>query len=150
MTREEGLVAESQVWVFFYGSYMNFAVLREMNVVPARWEVARLNGFDIFIRPRANLVRADRNCVYGINATATHRELERLYAHAKDVLGETYLAEAVLTENLEGNWRPALSYIAAQMESRPAAQDYVERIVQPAREFGFPAWYIERLQSFRS
>ena len=142
-------MAEPQVWVFFYGSYMNSQVLREVDLVPAHWEVARLSGFDISIRPRANLIRSDRHFVYGVLATATHRELGRLYAHAKDVLGEVYLPEAVLAESAEGKTRPALCYIAPAMEGRPATADYVDRIVQPARAFGFPVWYIERLESFR-
>jgi hypothetical protein len=142
-------MVEPRVWVFFYGSYMNFDVLKEVNLVPERWEVAKVSGFDIVIQPRANLVRSDRHCVYGILATATHAELDRLYAHAKGVLGETYLPEAVLAETLGGIWRPALCYIAPSMEAMPAADDYVERIVKPAREHKFPAWYIERLESFR-
>jgi hypothetical protein len=86
------------VWTFFYGSYINFGVLGEVDLVPKEWEVARLSGFDIVIRPRANLIRSERDCVYGIVATATHDELSRLYAHAKDILGEMYLPEAVLVE----------------------------------------------------
>ena len=142
-------MAESRVWVFFYGSYMNFDVLKEVDLVPEQWEVAKVSGFDIVIQPRANLVRSDRRCVYGILATATHAELERLYAHAKGVLGETYLPEAVLAETLNGKWRPALCYIAPSMEAGPAESDYVERILKSAREFNFPRWYIERLESFQ-
>ena len=142
-------MAELRVWVFFYGSYMNFDVLKEVSFVPEQWEVARVNGFDIVIQPRANLVRSDRRCVYGILATATHAELDRLYAHAKGVLGETYLPEAVLTETLSGTWRPALCYIAPTMEASPAAKDYIERIVKAAREYNFPRWYIERLEGFQ-
>jgi hypothetical protein len=112
--------------------------------------VAKASGFDILIRPRANLIRSDRLCVYGILATATHDELNRLYAHANGVLGETYLQEAVLAETMTGNWRPALCYIAPSMDERPAANNYVERIVKPARKFNFPEWYVERLESFRS
>src|SRR6266568_7937317 len=88
-------MAESKVWTFFYGSYINMNVLREVNYYPEKWEVARLPGFDICIRPRANLMRSEQHSVYGILATGTHAELGRLYAHAKDVLGETYLPEAV-------------------------------------------------------
>ena len=142
-------MAESKVWVYFYGSYMNFAVLREVGYVPERWEVARLGGFDLLIRPRANLVRSDGQCVYGILATATHAELGRLYAHAQGVLGETYLPEAVLAETMEGTWRPALCYLCPAMEPRPAANDYVDRIAGPAREYGFPEWYVRRIESFR-
>jgi hypothetical protein len=138
-----------RVWVFFYGSYMNFEVLRQADFTPGQWEPARLSGFDIVIQPRANLVRSEQQCVYGIVATATHQELTRLYAHARDILGETYQPQAVLTETLDGKWRAALCYIAPAMEPRPAAADYVDRIVTPAKEFGFPSWYIERLESFR-
>jgi len=141
-------MTESKVWVFFYGSYMNLEVLKEVDLAPERWEVARLGGFDIVIQPRANLVRSDRQCVYGILATATHAELDRLYAHALDVLGETYLPEAVLAESAGGVCRPALCYIAPVMDAAPPARDYVERIVKPAKEYGFPDWYIERLESF--
>jgi len=143
-------MAEPKVWTFFYGSYMNFDVLKGVNVAPEQWEVAKLSGFDIRIQPRTNLIRFDQQCVYGIIATATHQELARLYTHAKDVLGEIYLPEAVLVETREGKWKPALCYICPEMEPKPADNAYVERIAKPAREFGFPEWYIERIDSFRS
>jgi hypothetical protein len=141
---------EPKVWVFFYGSYINFGVLREVDLVPEQWEVARLDGFDVRIQPRANLVRSDQHCVYGIVVTATHAELARLYAHARDVLGETYLPEAVLVQTRAGLWRPALCYICPEMAPRQADNAYVERIIGPAREFGFPEWYIARLEGFRA
>ncbi len=140
---------EPRVWTFFYGSYINLNVLREVNFVPEKWEVARLAGFDIRIQPRANLVRSDQHSVYGTLATGTHAELARLYDHAKNVLGEVYLPEAVLAETRERQWKPAMCYICPAMSPRPAAKDYVDRIVTPAREYGFPAWYIQRLESFR-
>ena len=143
-------MAEPKVWVFFYGSYINLAVLREVGLVPAQWEVGRLDGFDIRIQPRANLVASDEHCVYGIVATAAHAELARLYAHARDVLGEVYLPEAVLVQTRAGLWRPALCYLCPGMAPRPADNAYVERIAGPAREFGFPPWYIARLESFRA
>jgi hypothetical protein len=142
-------MAEVRIGVFFYGSYMNFEVLREVELVPPEWEVATVSGFDIDIRPRANLVPSDQHRVYGIVTTATHTELGRLYVHAKDVLGETYLPRAVLAEGIGGGWRPVMCYIAPAMEPRPAARDYVDRIVGPAKAFGFPRWYVQRLESFR-
>jgi cation transport regulator ChaC len=140
---------DTAVWVFFYGSYMNFNVLKEVNLIPQHVEVARLSGFDIQIQPRANLVRSNQHSVYGILATASHQELNRLYAHAHDVLGETYLPEAVLVETTNGQWRPAMCYIAPHMNPQKPTCDYVDRIVNPASEFKFPEWYIKRLESFR-
>lgn len=140
---------EPKVWVFFYGSYINFDVLHGVGYVPEQWEVARLSGFDIVIRPLANLVPSDQDSVYGIAATATHRELQRLYAHAQDVLGETYLPQAVLVQTRDGKLRPALCYLAPAMTPAPAAADYVDRIAGPARTFSFPDWYVRRIESFR-
>jgi hypothetical protein len=142
-------MASPTVWTFFYGSFINLDVLRSVGLAPAQVEVARLCGFDIQIRPLANLVRSDQHQVYGILAAATHEELGRLYAHARDDLGGTYLPEAVLAETLDGRWRPALCYIAPVMEARAASGDYIDRIVGPARKFGFPGWYVDRLESFR-
>jgi hypothetical protein len=140
---------EPQVWTFFYGSYMNPAVLRGVDIVPERFDVARLDGYDIRIAPRANLVPSSRHSVYGVLAQATHAELARLYTHARDVLGETYLPHPVLAETLAGDWRPALCYIAPTMSVGRPDPAYVERIIGPATEFGFPAWYIARLESER-
>jgi hypothetical protein len=144
-----GALAEPRVWTFFYGSYINLNVLHEVNYVPEKWEVARLTGFDIRIQPRANLVRSDQHSVYGILATGTHAELSRLYAHAKDVLGETYLPVAVLAETRDGKYKPAMCYVCPAMNPRAATNDYIDRIVVPAREYGFPLWYIQRLETFR-
>jgi hypothetical protein len=141
-------VAEPKVWTFFYGSYMNPAVLAESGILPDRFVVARLPGYDIRIEPRANLVRAPGREVHGVLAAATHAELARLYAHAQDVLGETYLPHPVLVETDEGT-RPALCYLSPSMAPRAAEAAYVDRILAPARHFGFPAEYIARLESFR-
>ncbi|HEX9358924.1 MAG TPA: gamma-glutamylcyclotransferase family protein [Streptosporangiaceae bacterium] len=145
---EEAALAGTLVWTFFYGSYINSDVLDEVDFVPRRTEIARLAGFEIRIAPLANLVQSDRGVVYGVLASGTHAELERLYAHAEHVLGGVYLPRAVLAERLDGSYRPALCYIASEMAEAPPDPNYVQRIVEPARRFGFPAWYVDRLDSF--
>ena len=137
------------VWTFFYGSFINLEVLKNAGFVPHTYEVARLSGFDIRIQPLANLVRSDQHTVYGILAPCTHEQLRRLYDYARDRLGGTYLPEPVLAETLDGKSRPALCYIAPALEPGPAGNDYIDRIVGPARRHGFPDWYIARLESFR-
>ena len=139
-------MAEPTVWTFFYGSFLNRDVLRQTGYVPERYEVAKLSGFDISIQPLANLVRSDRHCVYGIVAPATHEELRRLYSQGW--VG-TYLPVPVLVETVDGKWRAALCYIAPAPEAGPAGDDYIDRIVGPAREYGFPDWYVASLESFR-
>jgi hypothetical protein len=140
---------QTEIWTFFYGSYINLDVLKEVDYVPRRYEVARLPGFAITIRPLANLVRSDRHTAYGIVATGTHAELARLYDHAATILGGRYLPEAVLVQTMSTRWMPALVYLAPELSGEPAAADYIDRIVKPATAYGFPAWYIERLESFK-
>lgn len=139
----------AKVWVFFYGSYMNRAVLAEAGLELDGAEPARLAGWDIVIRPRANLVRAETATVHGVLLRATHDELVRLYAHARDVLGEVYLPEAVIVETRAGTWRAALCYVSHDMEHAPADPAYVDRIVDAACEHGLPAAYVSRLEAFR-
>jgi hypothetical protein len=139
-------MAEPTVWTFFYGSFLNRDVLRQSGYVLERFEVAKLTGFDIRIQPLANLIRSDRHCVYGIVAPLTHEELHRLYS--QDWVGR-YLPEPVLVETLDGKWRAALCYIAPAPEPGQTSSDYIDRIVGPAREYGFPDWYIAHLESYR-
>ena len=141
---------EIKVSTFFYGSYMNPAVLKGVDIIPERFEVARLSGYDINIQPRANLIRPEQHCVYGVVSAATHEELVRLYAHSQNVLGESYAPEPALVQTNDQRWLPVLCYISHSMKPSPATDNaYIERIVQPAREFGFPQWYIQRIESFR-
>lgn len=144
-------MAERKVRVFFYGSFINRVVLAEAGLKPDRVEMARLWGFDIRIQPLANLVRSDRHCVYGIVCEATHAELTKLYSQSW--VG-AYLPEAVMVETAGARLLSALCYIAPEPEApaagpSAAAADYIDRIAGPAREYGFPSWYIDRLESFR-
>lgn len=132
------------VWTFFYGSFMDLDVLKQAGVVPQRFEVARLGGFDIQIRPLANLVRSDRHVVYGIVAATSHQELGRLYSQE---WVSSYLPVAVLVETLDGEWRAALCYISSSLEAEPAVEGYAERIVEAARKHEFPDWYVDYLES---
>jgi hypothetical protein len=139
----------TRVPTFFYGSYINPDVLREADLVPEQVEVACLRGYDIRIASLANLVPSEPNTVYGVLIDMSHEELDRLYAHARDVLGGVYLPRAVAVETRDGRTVPALCYIADELAESPPDPAYVERILQPARAYGFPGWYLERLASFR-
>ena len=49
-----------KITVFFYGSYINLNELKEVDIVPETFELARLDGLDISIRPRANLFALEK------------------------------------------------------------------------------------------
>ena len=137
---------QKSVWVFFYGSFIDLDVLKRADVVVEQFEVARLSGFDVEIKPLANLVRSEQHCVYGIVAATTHQELRGLYSQR---WVSSYLPEEVLVETLDGKWRAALCYVAPELAAEPPAEEYVENIVRAARKYGFPDWYIDRLERSR-
>ena len=139
-------MAEPKVWVFFYGSFINRKVLAEAHLIPEKLETAKLDGFDIRIQPLANVVRSEKHSVYGIVCLAAPEDLKRLYD--QDWVG-AYLPETVMVETKDGKSLPAQCYIAPHAPPAPAAGDYIDRIVNPAREYEFPDWYIERLEKFR-
>ena len=143
-------MADNLVWTFFYGSNMDPEVLKSVDYLPREIFTAKLSGYDIEINPLANLIRSDAHCVYGIIASSTHAELNRLYGeYVQAKLGATYLAHPVLCEKPDGSLVPALCYLCPAMEAAPASDAYLEKIIGPARQFGFPDWYIARLEEFR-
>jgi Gamma-glutamyl cyclotransferase, AIG2-like len=137
-----------RVWVFFYGTFMHPDVLAEFGVAPAAVVPARLGGFELSIRPRVNLERAERSCVYGALASVTHEEIARLYEHIEQSFGLKYFPEPLLVEALDGACRPALCYIARHMEEAPAEQGYVEQLAGCVRSLGLPEWYAAHVESF--
>ena len=142
-------MTKQSIWTFFYGSYINLDVLREVDYIPDQYKVTILYGYDITIQPLANIARSSQSSVYGIVATASHEELKTLYVHAETVLGGLYLPEPVLVETLDRTWVSAMCYIAPSLEKKPASNTYIDKIVTPAKEYDFPEWYIQRLNSFR-
>ena len=137
-----------RVWVFFYGTFMHPDVLAEFGVAAAEVLPARLGGFELRVRPRVNLVRAERSCVYGTLAALTHEEIAGLYAYIEETFGLKYFPEPLLVETLDGAYRPALCYVARHMDEAPAEQAYVKQLAECVRALGLPEWYAAHVESF--
>jgi hypothetical protein len=136
-----------RVWTFFYGSFMNPAVLAKAEVHPTDLQMARLDGWRLSIAPRATLIPSESDSVHGVVARLSHADLDKLYA--KDWFGfGTYLPEAVTVTDTTGRRLPAMCYIAWQTEGGRPAHDYVDKILSIAREYSFPEDYVRHIQSF--
>ena len=134
------------VWTFFYGSFMNPAVLARAGVRPLMPRRGRLEGWDIEIRPRATLVPSKRRSVYGILAKVTHAELHKLYV--KDWFGfGAYLPEAVIVTDVQRRRVPAMCYIAWRRGRGKPTQQYLDKVLATAAKYRFPRSYIERVRS---
>ncbi len=136
-----------RVWTFFYGSFMNRDVLAKADVQPTEPQMARLDGWDLKIAPRATLIPSEGSCVYGILSQLTHSDIDKLYT--KDCFGfGTYLPEAVMVTTAAARQSAAMCYIAWQIDGGKPTEDYIAKMLAVAREYSFPADYVRHIQSF--
>jgi hypothetical protein len=57
---------------------------------------------------------------------------------------------AVIVDKPHAISAPALCYVSHNMGEGKADPAYVDRILKPANEYGFPKWYLNRIESFKS
>src|SRR5438128_632630 len=108
-----------RVDVFFYGLFMDEALLRSKGVEPVEVRHAWVRGQTLQIGARAGLVRAAGKEVHGVLMKLTHAEIEKLYA---DPGVAAYRPEAVLAVVRHGSIIPALCYNLPESPD-PAAHD---------------------------
>jgi hypothetical protein len=136
-----------RIAAFFYGSFIRKEVMALGGLLPSSIEVVKLSGYDIAFDPHANIFRSDQHAVCGVLVHASHEELHKLYA--RDGVG-VFLPEAVIVETSNGRLLPAMCYMPPMRGTEPPDLVYVERIIDAALQHEFPAWYVDRLKSFRS
>lgn len=96
-----------RVEVFFYGLFMNGAILRQSGVTPSNPRRARVTDFALRIGERATLVSSNGAQAFGMLMALTHADLDLLY-NAPGL--EQYRPEAVIAQTLEGLSVPALCW----------------------------------------
>lgn len=136
-------MTERIIDAFFYGLFMDVAILRKSNVTPINPRRAYVEDFGLRIGDRATLVRDVGGRCYGMLIGLTHVELDRLYA-APGL--EQYRAEPVLAQVIGGPGVPALCYnLLVEPPKHQRNPDYAARLQRVLRELDFPADYVESL-----
>lgn len=135
------------VSVFFYGSFMRQDVMAKSAFYPVQIDVAKLNGYDIDLDPHANIFPHPLSSVYGILVSATHEELNRMYA----VSGVgVFLPEAVLVAVNHSHWTPALCFMPPSRGESSPDQAYLARLIEAATLRGLPEDYVARLEKLKA
>ena len=134
-------MSERRIDVFFYGLFMDTAILRASGVAePANPRRAFVDDFELRIGQRATVVPVAGSRVYGMLFGLTHTELDLLYA-APGL--EAYRAEAVLAWPFDGAVTPALCY---NLRDPPQAnewnREYASRLQQVLANLSFPEEYV--------
>lgn len=142
---------ERKIQVFLYGSAINLDVLSKAGLKKRAFAPASLAGFDLVVQPVANLVENGDGVVFGILANFTHEEIATLTDnHTPSLTAATYNPEPVIIRTRGGKIVPALTYLSVDLTPGFADSDYIDRILKPAKNYGFPRWYLERIEAFRT
>ena len=134
-------MAERRVDVFFYGLFMDSALLAEQQVQPVNPRHGHLDGFALRIARRATLVPRSGARAYGVVFGLTHGELDRLYS-APGL--EQYRPEPAMVQTLEGRAIPALCY-TLPVEPPPEEHnpEYAARLRTVLTKLKFPTEYAD-------
>jgi hypothetical protein len=134
-------MSERRVNGFFYGLFMDVAVLRNSGAMPADPRQAYVDDFTLRIGQRATLIPSAGARAYGMLIALTHSELDHLY-NAPGL--DQYRPEAVLARLLGGGSLPALCYnlrVDSRIDERNP--DYALRLQRVLRDLNFPSEYVD-------
>jgi len=130
--------------VFFYGLFMDEALLKAKGVSSPNARIAFVSGFQLRIGKRATLASSSDERVFGVVAYLSHNELEQLYSEPSV---QAYKPEAVLAHLLNGEILAALCFNLVEL---PAADEhnpeYATKLRALATQLQFPLDYISSIQ----
>lgn len=130
--------------VFFYGLFMDDALLREKGINPLHRQMASVENFCLVIGERAALVPCPGQTVYGVLFSLTHAEVDVLYAEASV---SVYRPEALLARLEDGSAVPALCFNLpvppSQEERNP---QYAAKLRALAERIGLPQGYVSSIR----
>lgn len=133
-----------RIAIFFYGLFMDPALLRAQGIMPAGAEQALLRGMALRIGQRATLVPEERAVVYGMLMRLTHAEIDRLYG--EDSVS-SYRPEAVEVELRDGALCAALCF---NLVVPPAVGElnpgYAAKLRLLGERLCFPASYLAQIR----
>ena len=133
-----------RVDVFFYGLFMDEAVLREKGLSPLGRRVARVENFRLVIGARATLVPSAGGAAHGVLFSLTPGEVDALYSEESV---SAYRPEAVCAQLADGSVVPALCF---NLPAPPAAAErnppYASKLRRLAARLGLPPDYVSSIR----
>jgi hypothetical protein len=130
--------------VFFYGLFMDEALLQAKGITSPDLRVASVPGFQLRIGNRATLVPIPSGRVFGLVASLSHSELERLYSEPSV---QAYRPEAVLAHLVNGVILAALCFNLVESPSfNERNPDYATKLRALAERLHFPPDYVSSIQ----
>ena len=130
--------------VFFYGLFMDDALLREKGINPVNRRMASVESFSLVIGARATLVPNAGRTVHGVLFSLTHAEVDALYS--EDSVS-VYRPEAVLAQLADGSITPALCFnLPVPPSDDERNPQYASKLRELAERIGLPLSYVSSIQ----
>jgi hypothetical protein len=130
--------------VFFYGLFMDEALLREKGLNPEGRRPACVENFRLVIGERATLVPSASDVAHGLLFSLTLGEVDALYS--EDSVS-AYRPEAVCAQTADGSVVPALCFnLPAPPDARERNPLYASKLRELAARLGLPADYVSSIR----
>lgn len=130
--------------VFFYGLFMDEALLREKGLKPEGRRAASVENFRLVIGARATLVPCEGETVHGVVFSLTRAEVDALYS--EDSVS-AYRAEVVRARLSDGGVTQALCF---NLPVAPSADEsnprYASKLKELAGRLGLPPAYVSSIR----
>ena len=140
MTRDE----DERLDVFFYGLFMDEALLHEKGLKPEGRRVASVESFRLVIGARATLVRCEGETVYGVVFSLTRGEVDALYS--EDSVS-AYRPEVVSAHLSDGSVVQALCFnLPVAPPAGESNPEYAARLRELAGRIGLPPDYVSSIE----
>ncbi|HLL71032.1 MAG TPA: gamma-glutamylcyclotransferase family protein [Pyrinomonadaceae bacterium] len=133
-----------RIEVFFYGLFMDDALLREKGMNPQHRRMASVENFSLRVGERATLVPCPNETVHGILFSLTHGEVDALYREASV---SVYRPEAVAAQLADGSVVPALCFnLPVPPSPTERNSHYVSKLRELAARIGLPPSYVSSIR----
>lgn len=131
--------------IFFYGLFMDEALLRKKGMNPSQPIIAFVDGFGLRIGERATLIKSNKERAYGLIMSLSDAELSVLYG---DESVADYIPENVtaLTEHKESV--NAVSYNLPLEKLSGENKQYAKSLAIVAEKVGLPSDYISEIRQW--
>jgi hypothetical protein len=130
--------------IFFYGLFMDEALLREKGINPQNRRLASVENFRLVIGQRATLVPCAGRTVHGVLFSLTVEEVNALYSEASV---SAYRPETVLAQLEDGSVIEATCF---NLPTPPSADErnpqYASKLREVATRIGLPSSYVSSIE----
>ena len=135
------------VEVFFYGLFMDTAVLERLGFAGDEPRMAVLADYDLRIGERVTLVPATGLDVHGVVMRMSAEQATQLYA--LDIV-KGYVPEDVNVTLASGDRLDSVCYLLPEADLSSTSQAYAKSLYELGERLGFPADYLARIDAFRA